>query len=120
MPFRHLRGHFPPRSGAYPYEVGGRDRAPSLTAEATVVIDPPQNDVSIQQHLQNSSSSFLLHSNAASSSFVIGASKSGDIQILPLRRPGFRLIAPLNATSFAIGLPFLAMMISSPAAAIST
>jgi len=47
-----------------------------------------------------------------------GASKSSDIQILPLRRPGLR--DTRIGTSFAIGLPFFAMMISSPAAAWST
>src|ERR1700674_1110336 len=77
-------------------------------------IDPPDENMGIQQKVHGSMPKPLRTSGGS------GASKSSLIQIFPFIIPkDFRTSGFSRATSRAIGFPALAMMISSPAAASS-
>src|SRR4051812_8069747 len=86
-----------------------------VPAKASVVLDPPDQNMRIEQDVHSSAP------NARARSGGRGSSKLSRILIKPLSRPGFRAnFFCSNGINRAIGLPALAMMISLPDAASST
>src|SRR4051812_1288609 len=86
-----------------------------VPAKASVVFDPPDQNMRIEQDIHSSAP------NARARSGGKGSSKVSRILIRPLSRPGFRSnFFCSNGINRAIGLPALAIMISLPAAASST
>src|SRR5262249_22139399 len=107
-----LDGNFPNRCCANVDQRGlVSNRLAGFLAKFYIVAKPPEKSVSVQQEPFH----FRSPRNAAAMSSGKGASKSGAISIFPFNRPG-RRVTPLSGTSFATGLPFLAITICSPAA----
>src|SRR5262245_933197 len=77
-----LDRQFPAGDRADPHNVSAGDGTTGFASKASIVPDPPDQYVTVEQDLQNSSSSLAPSSKAAMRS-GIGASKSFDIQILP-------------------------------------
>src|SRR5206468_52736 len=86
-------------------------RLAGLDAELRIFGEPPEEGMAVQEELHS-----LSPRNAAMIPSGRGSSKSGAIRIRPLSRPGLRGSAAIR-TSFAMGRPLFAMMISSPCAA---
>jgi hypothetical protein len=90
-----------------------------------IVGQPPEQDVGIEQEIHffegPSFGSMGAEYQSASSSSDIGSSKLSPNQTLPFNMPGLRTGNGLaKGANLAIGLPALAMMISSPWLANST
>src|SRR5260221_2365233 len=97
--------------------IGAPDDVTVLCLEPSIAIQNPKKNLRIDEKIHCS----ISPSKARWISSGKGASKSSAIQIFPFNAPkmtGDFLLA--SATSRARGLPALAMMISSPAAARST
>ncbi|TCO80506.1 hypothetical protein EV699_114153 [Plasticicumulans lactativorans] len=103
-----------------PFSQGekGEDPCPCLGRQGRRVLHRPQHQVSVEQHLHGAS----MPSKAASTSAGRGASKSSAIVISPFIKPSRipRRGASPTGTSLAIGVPDLAITMSSPRRAAST
>ena len=120
MPLSYLGGYFPPGSSAHPDEVGVRDRAPGVTAEATIVTPPTREPRACRAAASKQLGVLIAAFEGCEFLFRHRRVEVGRHPYLALQAPGLSLDDVLKRHKFAIGLPFLAMMISSPAAAICT
>src|SRR5205823_4273853 len=115
---RFLDGDLPGGRRAHVHDVRGIGDRASRTAppEPGVILAPPEEDVRVEEQVHSPRPP-----KASRSSFGSGASKFFATRSLPFQTPGLRGRLPgASGTSFATGLPALAITTSSPDAARST